>query len=86
MIHRLGPLPSQLLSQRPQSHKYLRTNGEIFNSAVGEPDEVVFSSESIEAAFERQKPTGLDDKERYVILDLLRYVIKFKPANRPFRG
>ncbi len=83
MIDRLGPLPPQLLSQWPRSHKYLRTNGEIFNSAVGEPYEAVFPPEPIEAAFECAKPTELDDKEGYVILDLLRYVLKYEPADRP---
>ena len=37
----------------------------------------------IEAAFQRQKSIEFDDEEGYVILDLLRYVLKFEPAQRP---
>ena len=37
----------------------------------------------IEAAFERQKPTELDDDEGSLILDLLRGVLKYEPAERP---
>ena len=83
MIDRLGPLPPQLLSQWPRSHKYLRTNGEIFSSIVGESYEAVTPPDPIEAAFQRQKPIELDDKEGYVILDLLRYVLEYEPAQRP---
>lgn len=83
MIDRLGPLPPQLLSQWPRSRKYTRTNGEIFNLAVSQPYEGVFPPESIGAAFESEKPTELDDKEGYVILDLLRSVLKYEPADRP---
>lgn len=37
----------------------------------------------IEAAFERQRPIELDDKEGYIILDLLRSVLEYEPAQRP---
>lgn len=69
---RLGRLPPQLLSQWPRSHKHSRKNGEISNSIVGE---------SYEAA--NQKPIELDDKGGYVILDLLRSVFEYEPAQRP---
>lgn len=34
MIELLGPLPSQLLSKWPRSHKYMHPDGEIFNEIV----------------------------------------------------
>lgn len=83
MIDLLEPLPLQLLSKWPRSHKYLHPNGEIFNSIVGEPYEELLPSESIEAAFVLDKPTELDDEEGHVILDLLRSILKYDPAKRP---
>ena len=31
----------------------------------------------------RRQPTELDNREGYVILDLLQYVLKYEPAERP---
>lgn len=80
---RLGRLPPQLLSQWPRSHKHSRKNGEISNSIVGESYEAANPPDPIEAAFERQKPIELDDKGGYVILDLLRSIFEYEPAQRP---
>ena len=83
MIDLLGPMPSQLLSKWPRSHKYLRPYGENFNSIVGGSFEELLPSEPIEAAFVLDKPTELDDEEGYIILNLLRYILKYNPEKRP---
>lgn len=83
MIELLGPLPSQLLSKWPRSHKYMHPDGEIFNMIVDGSKEELFPIESIETAFVLNKPTEVDDEEGYVILNLLRYILKYDPAKRP---
>lgn len=84
MIDLLGPLPSQLLSKWPRSHKYLTSDGEIFNSIVGEGEaEMLLPPESLETVFGLDKPTELDKEEGYVVLDLLRYIIQYDPTKRP---
>lgn len=83
MIELLGPLPPQLLSKWPRSHKYFHPNGEIFNAIVDGSMEGLLPSESIETAFLLDKPTELDDEEGYVILNLLRSMLNYDPAKRP---
>lgn len=83
MIELLGPLPPQLLSKWPRSHKYLHPDGEIFNVIVDGSMEALLPSESIETAFVLDKPTELDDEEGYVILNLLRSMLNYDPAKRP---
>ena len=83
MIELLGPLPSQLLSKWPRSHKYMHPDGELFNVIVDGPMEELLPSESIETVFVLDKPTELDDEEGHVILNLIRSMLNYDSAKRP---
>ena len=74
MVDRFGPLPDHLFSAWPRSYYYFRSNRKLFNSITGvkPQEETILPSESIETAFEQEKPTELDDGEGTIILDLLR--------------
>lgn len=82
MIELLGPLPPQLLSKWPRSHKYLYPDREIFNVIIDGLMEVLLLSESIETMFGLDKQSELGDEEGYVILNLLRSILNYDPAKR----
>ena len=83
MIELLGPLPSQLLSKWPRSHKYMHPDEKLFNVIVDGPMEQLLPSESIETVFGLNKSTELDDEEGHVILNLLRFILNYDSAKRP---
>ena len=85
IIDQLGPLPDRLLSQWDRSHLYFRPNGEQFNSMVDQPGniELLEKDESFETIFHYGKEATIDDKEEELVIDLLRWILRYEPEERP---
>lgn len=82
MTETLGPLPKLLTSRWPRSSKYFGDNGELFNSMVDGPPEIN-PSETMESSFKKHKPNEITEEEERLVLDLLRYVLRYEPKERP---
>lgn len=78
----LGPLPKQLYARWSRSSKYFRADGEMFNSMVNGPPKIS-SSGSLENQLKINKSDEIAEEEERVVLDLLLYVLRYEPRERP---
>ncbi len=78
----LGPLPKHLFSRWPRSSKYFNDNGELFNSMISGPPGI-HQFEPMENLFRKHKSNEIAEEEEGLVLDLLRYVLRYEPKERP---
>lgn len=77
----LGPLPKFLTSRWSRSSKYFR-DGELFNSMISGPPGIIRFG-PVENLFKQRKSSEIAEKEECLVLDLLRYVLRYEPKERP---
>lgn len=76
-----GPMPKLLTLQWLRSSKYFRDNGELINTMIsGSPGTNCFGPE--ENLFKQHKSNKIAKKE-CPMLELLRYVLRYKSKERP---
>ncbi|KAL8903828.1 MAG: hypothetical protein Q9171_007266 [Xanthocarpia ochracea] len=82
MIDVLGPLPKHLFSRWSRSSKYFSDNGELINSMIDGPPRI-HRFEPLENLFRQNKSNEIAEEEEGLVLDLLRYVLRYEPKERP---
>lgn len=87
MIDRLGTLPPLFALAWPRYEKYFRATGRLYNSMVGgKPGkDVLASRETLEQAFEREKPNEAEfgEEECQRVLHILSWMLRYEPGERP---
>ncbi|KAL8912724.1 MAG: hypothetical protein Q9172_007454 [Xanthocarpia lactea] len=78
----MGPLPEHLFSRWSRSSKYFNDNGELFNSMIDGPPKIIRFG-PLEDQFRKHKSNEIAEEEEGLVLDLLRYVLRYEPKERP---
>ena len=78
----LGPLPKHLISRWSRSSKYFNDNGELINTMINGPPGINRFG-PLEKIFRQNKSDEISEEEEGLVLDLLRYVLRYEPKERP---
>ena len=78
----LGPLLKLLTSRWSRSSKYFRDNGELINTMISGPPGINRFG-PVENLFKQHKSNEIAEEEECLVLDLLRYVLRYEPKERP---
>ena len=82
MTDLLGPLPKFLTSRWSRSSNYFRDDGKLFNTMISGPPGINLLG-PVENLFRQRKTNEIAEEEERLVLDLLRYVLRYEPEKRP---